>query len=214
MTALNVAVARRRVLFVADELVTGGAHPLRGSKIAVIAHARAVIASAGHHLLKSELLRVLHAVPVGTTVADIAAEAPVLLRRLWIDHGLHAPSMLILAGVLDDGIAVYRLASPLFEALPLPSGAYLHPSIEPESSEASPSESAHESSAAAAVVAPADERPLTWNERTRLAVLAVRRQHRDQRVPIAGRVHSVLITPDCINTAWLDELPEPEALPA
>jgi hypothetical protein len=207
MTIINVALAADRAMIVCDELVSGAATPLRMSKCQTYPHLRLCVAVAGHHSVAVALSLWLNAGnAVGRDVAGIVADAPGYIRETWADDALTSATTVFLVGVTPaDEVAAYLLSSATsFEPRALAPGVWLCPNFAPEVP-ATPPQTAPEPTAGDPTVSPAPAASATWawRDATQMAVEAVQRQHREQRVPIGGRVQSTLLTPDAILQTWL-----------
>jgi hypothetical protein len=213
MTAINLAVSADRVLVVTDEAVSVDDADFGSvaTKALALPALRCVVAVAGHlDALVAMAGTLLRGMPVGTDVCDLAETLPAMLRRAWDARGWSAPTRVFLAGVSGDGVAVYELEAPEFNALRMPPGCYMVPPLRADTEARKASGEGRqrgEPFEASAAKLP----PVPWHVRATWATAIMLEQHREQVAIIGGRRQMTLLTPDMVTQTWLDPLPAIEA---
>lgn len=216
MTALNFAIHPERAFVACDESVATQADGIIGmtAKALALAHLKLLVAATGQHELLLTWTAYLLREPRLRDIEDLDAQAPEFLARLaanldpkragLTDEAQPSSTIYHFGACADDSIIAYRYSSWTgFASERLAPGVYLHPGGLPTGAEIQPGIVVADP-APAAPAAPALTMP--WRLQVQSCVSAMRMQHAQQRVPIAGRIQCAELGPFAIQQYWLGEL--------
>lgn len=216
MTALNFAIYRERAFVACDTSIATPANNVIGmtTKVHALPHLRMLVAATGQHALLAKWVEYLITEPRLRDIEDLDALAPEFLTRLaanldpkragLTDEAQPSSTIYHFGACADDSIIAYRYSSWTgFASERLAPGVYLHPGGLPTGAEIQPGIVVADP-APAAPAAPALTMP--WRLQVQSCVSAMRMQHAQQRVPIAGRIQCAELGPFAIQQYWLGEL--------